>query len=281
MGESNHAAAEHKRGAAERKSSPGLVERQSDPECSLALEDRSLASASTGAGDRPDGDGWTGNLEGLLQGLQHGYGNGHVARVLQRAAIQRAVADCPAPPVEKPKLEPTQDPKFKQVEGKVKQVAATEKKHAPAKAKVAEAQAAAQPPTNDTASQAAAAQVDTMAAQKPGTFDKQAFIAAVRKAIEAASPKNMDEADNFKESGKAAQVKDQVGGLVTRGKDSSQQAIKQSTEAPPDTSKATPSRSRPCPRSSLVSHLAISARLAVCRRQSPARKSPWPTARAS
>jgi hypothetical protein len=238
--ESTHATAERKRGPAERKAAaPGLGERQPDVEPGPVLD-----------------DGWTSNLEGrhaalladtrlsgeasrprqvrLLQGLQRGYGNGHVARVLQR------VADCPAPPLEKPKLEPTDDPKFNKVESRVNQVAATEKKHAPAKAKVAEAQGAALPPANDTASQAAAAQVDTMAAQKPGTFNKQAFIAAVRKAIEAASPKNMDEADNFKESGKAEAVKEQVGGLVTKGKDDSQQAIKQSTDAAPDASKATP-----------------------------------------
>lgn len=36
-----------------------------------------------------------------------------------------------------------------------------------------------------------------MAAAKPGGFDKAAFIAAVRTAIEAAAPKNLDDADKF------------------------------------------------------------------------------------
>lgn len=36
-----------------------------------------------------------------------------------------------------------------------------------------------------------------MAAAKPGGFDKAAFIAAVRTAIDAAAPKNLDGADKF------------------------------------------------------------------------------------
>ena len=86
-----------------------------------------------------------------------------------------------------------------------------------------------------------------MAAQQPGTFDKAAFIAAVRDAIEAASPKNLEEADEFKDSGKAAQVKAAVGGQVTKGKESSEKAIKETTEAPPDTSAAQPKPVTPMP----------------------------------
>jgi hypothetical protein len=178
----------------------------------------------------------------LLQRLQHGYGNGYVARVIN--TIQR---ECAPPPVEKPKLEPLQDPKFKQVKSKVKQVEAKEKEHAPTSKKVAEAQGAAVPPGNDVASQAAAAQVDKMGEQKPGEFDKKAFIAAVRKAIDAATPKNMEETEEFKESGKAAKVKDEVGGLVKGGKGESEKAIKDATQAPPDASKATPKPVTPMP----------------------------------
>ncbi len=95
------------------------------------------------------------------------------------------------------------------------------------------------------AAQAGAAQVDKMAGAKPGAFDKAAFIAAVRKAIDAASPKNLDEADNLKSSGKAAQVKDQVGGLVGKGKEESAKDIKTSNDAAPDTSQARPKDVKP------------------------------------
>ncbi|MGH2970026.1 MAG: phage tail protein, partial [Solirubrobacteraceae bacterium] len=114
------------------------------------------------------------------------------------------------------------------------------KAHQPAAAGAASAQAAAQPPANEVASQAAGAQVEEMGKQQPGTFDKKAFIAAVKKAIDAAAPKNLEEADDFKDSGKAAQVKGEVGALVKGGKKESEKDIKQATDAPPDASKAKP-----------------------------------------
>jgi hypothetical protein len=80
--------------------------------------------------------------------------------------------------------------------------------------KAAEAQAAAEPPQNERFSKAAAIQVETLSRQKPVTFDKKAFMAAVRQAIEAVTPRNLEEVENFKESGKVAQVKAQIGGLV-------------------------------------------------------------------
>ena len=54
---------------------------------------------------------------------------------------------------------------------------------------------------------------------KPGSFDKKAFIAAVKAAIAAKAPKNLDEADKFASSGKADSVKGEVMGKVTQGKE--------------------------------------------------------------
>ncbi len=79
-----------------------------------------------------------------------------------------------------------------------------------------------------------------MDAQQPGTFDKKAFIAAVKTAIEAKSPKTLKEADDYKESGKAGEVKGEVKGLVTEGKEGQAKDIEAATEAPPDQSKAVP-----------------------------------------
>jgi hypothetical protein len=86
-----------------------------------------------------------------------------------------------------------------------------------------------------------------MDAQQPGAFDKKAFITAVKAAIEAKSPKTLKEADDYKESGKAAEVKGDVKGLVTEGKDGQAKDIEAATDAPPDTSKAVAKPVTPMP----------------------------------
>ena len=139
-----------------------------------------------------------------------------------------------------PSRAPSEDPNFQAMKGKAGAAGGQAKAHQPAAAGASAAQAAAQPPGNDIASQAAGHQVEEMGKQQPGVFDKKAFVAAVKKAIEAAAPKNLEEADEFKESGKAGQVKDEVGGLVKGGKQDSEKDIKQATDAPPDASKAQP-----------------------------------------
>jgi hypothetical protein len=143
----------------------------------------------------------------------------------------------PAPPS---RLRPEDDPAFTQVTGKVKATARAKRAHPPAALKAKEAQDAALPPAGDVGSQAKAAKADTMDAQKPGTFDKKAFIAAVKAAIEAKSPKTLKEADNYKSSGKAGEVKGEVKGLVTEGKQGQAKDIEAATEAAPDQSKAVP-----------------------------------------
>ena len=79
----------------------------------------------------------------------------------------------------------------------MKGFAKAKRAHPPAAAKAKEAQDAALAPADDLAGQAKAAKADTMDAQQPGSFDKKAFIAAVKTAIEAKSPKTLKEADNY------------------------------------------------------------------------------------
>jgi hypothetical protein len=145
------------------------------------------------------------------------------------------------------RVEPRQDPRFQAMEARTKGAGANSKAHAPPKAGAAAAQAAAEPPGNEVASQAAAAQVDEMGEQKPGVFDRKAFIDAVKKAIEAAAPKNLEEATEFADSGKAGKVKDEVSGQVKQGKEGAEKDIKTATKAPPDTSKAQPKQVTPLP----------------------------------
>lgn len=152
-----------------------------------------------------------------------------------------------APPVAPSLVRPADDPAFTQVTGHVKGFAAAKKAHPPAAAKAREAQDAALAPTDDLAGQAKAAKVDTMDAQQAGSFDKKAFIAAVKAAIEAKSPKTLKEADNYRASGKAGEVKGEVKGLVTQGKDGQARDIEAATDAAPDQSKAVPKPVTPMP----------------------------------
>ncbi|WP_448808455.1 phage tail protein [Agromyces bauzanensis] len=144
------------------------------------------------------------------------------------------------PPVPPPGVTPARDPAFAKVKRGVKGFAAAKRAHPPAASKAKEAQDAALAPTDDLAGQAGAAKVDTMDAQQPGTFDKKAFITAVKAAIEAKSPKTLKEADDAAKSGKAVEVKGEVKGLVTQGKEGSARDIEAATAAAPDQSKAVP-----------------------------------------
>ena len=144
------------------------------------------------------------------------------------------------PPVAPSGVRPAEDPAFTQVTGNVKRFAKVKRAHPTAASKAKEAQDAALAPNDDLTGQAKAAKVDSMDAQRAGSFDKKAFIAAVKAAIEAKSPKTLKEADNYAKSGKAGEVKGAVKGLVTQGKQGQAKDIEAATEAAPDVSKAVP-----------------------------------------
>ncbi|GLZ00744.1 hypothetical protein [Actinoplanes sp. NBRC 103695] len=145
----------------------------------------------------------------------------------------------PATPVQRFSRPPAAStPKFNtlksDVAGKQKTLAA----HPPPASKANAAQAAAKPPADDKQAQGKAANAEKMNAAQPGAFDKAAFIAAVNKAIADQAPKNLDEADNFGDSGKADAVKGQVQGKVGQGKEQSAKQIETTTKAAPDTAAA-------------------------------------------
>src|SRR5438105_1909745 len=126
---------------------------------------------------------------------------------------------------------PRDDPRFAAVAGRVGGVASKQKSHPSARAKVAESENAAKGPGNEVASKAAANKVEEMGAQKPKGFDKAGFIAAVHAAIERKSPKSMKQVDDFTDSGKAAELKGEVVGNVTAGKEAAAGDIKASATA--------------------------------------------------
>jgi hypothetical protein len=149
-------------------------------------------------------------------------------------AVQLQAVACPPPPAPAAPAEPQADPKFKVLKGGVSQEATRQKDHPPAKAKAAEAGAAAQGPTDELAAKASAAKVDDLSQQKPKGFDKAAFIAGVHQAIEKATPKSMEEVDDFSKGDKAGQIKGEVVGKVGESKDAAARDIKDANAKPPD-----------------------------------------------
>ncbi|GLY40042.1 hypothetical protein Amsp01_060650 [Amycolatopsis sp. NBRC 101858] len=134
---------------------------------------------------------------------------------------------------------PGADPKFavlkKDVAHKKHTVA---KSHPPANKEATSAQAASVPPKDDEVAQGKTANAEKMNEAKPKDFDKEAFVKAVEKAIAEKAPKNLEEADEFSESGKPAEVKAEVADKVGEGKNDSAEQIADTTAAPPDTSAA-------------------------------------------
>src|SRR5687767_982662 len=118
-----------------------------------------------------------------LAALQRSAGNAAATLAVQRLATGPA--------------SPKQDPRFMAVAAKVKQEGKKLRAHPPAAGEAKKAQDAAVAPPDDREAKAKAARADEMATAKPGGFDKAAFVAAVKAAIAAQSPKNLDEADKF------------------------------------------------------------------------------------
>ncbi|MBE1577855.1 hypothetical protein ACFORH_11720 [Amycolatopsis roodepoortensis] len=190
---------------------------------------------------RPDKPARRATPPALLR-LQAAAGNAAVTRLV---GLQRST--CPAPPVAPTGVTPASDPKFGSLKKDVSGQAKAVKAHPPATAEVKKAQDAAVAPADDKEAQAKAAQADKMAAAKPAGFDKAAFVAAVNAAVAKQAPKNLDEADKFASSGKADQIKSEVMGKVTSGKDASAKDVTDRTKEAPDTGKAAEKPVKPLP----------------------------------
>ncbi|WP_051182782.1 phage tail protein [Nocardia vinacea] len=174
-----------------------------------------------------------------MQRLQATAGNGAVAALFaQRFSAGEGASACLPPTVAPTPMTPKQDPKFAAATDQVAAESAAAKAHPAPAREVKAAQDAAVAPADDKEAQAKAAHTATMAAAKPAGFDKAGFIAAVNAAIAAKAPKNLDEADKFATSGKADQVKNEVLGKVSAGKEASAKNVADTTEATPDTSVA-------------------------------------------
>ncbi|MCX4847797.1 hypothetical protein [Streptomyces sp. NBC_00893] len=191
--------------------------------------DPDVSRTTVPAPERPPGDRpapASGPAPRSLQRLQRAAGN----RAVSRLVAQRYTA-----PV---KPSPAQAPGFRKVKSDVAAKKVRLAHHVPAATESKSAQDAAVAPPDDKEAQGKAANAEKMNAAKPGEFNKQAFIDAVNKAIDAQAPKNLDDADKFSKSGKADKIKGEVDGKVKDGKDSSSKDIDTATKTPPDTSAA-------------------------------------------
>ncbi len=129
------------------------------------------------------------------------------------------------------------DPAFQAVVGRVHHAAGKLKTHAPAHAKAEQAQKAATvDPGAEAHSRAAAGQVDAMDQVKPKPFDRAAFVAAVKKEVEKATPKTLGDVDEFKKRGTASEIKPNLAGQVDAGKREAQGDIPERVAAVPDPS---------------------------------------------
>ena len=102
----------------------------------------------------------------------------------------------------------------------------------------AEAGKAAEPPKNDAKSQGKAIHIGDMAGAKPGVFDEASFIAAVKQAVAASSPKNLDQASDFADKGGGTKMAGAVEGELKDSKQAAEHDIKDTAKKAPDPSKA-------------------------------------------
>lgn len=174
-------------------------------------------------------------------------GPGAPAEGEEKGAAGEAPTESEVPAEAKAPTSPAEDPAFQTVVARAKKVAYRQGHNNPAMKKAAEAQAAAKGPPNELQSQAADAQVQKMDAQEPAPFDRASFKAALLDKIAAITPRNLEEADEFKKSNKAASLKGAVVSKVDSGKEGAQSGIEGATTEAPDPSVGTPKEVVPQP----------------------------------
>ncbi|MBD2199073.1 MULTISPECIES: hypothetical protein [Calothrix] len=137
---------------------------------------------------------------------------------------------------EKAPVSPDNDPAFQAVVSNTKQVAGQQKQHPTAASKAQSAQAAAVAPTNEVDSKAQANHVGEMGQAPTPGFDAAAFKAKLMERIADMAPKNLEEADEFKNNNKLDSVKGDLSGKVKEEQKNSQGPLEEKSKQKPDTS---------------------------------------------
>ncbi len=142
---------------------------------------------------------------------------------------------------------PDSDPDFLAVVSKAKGVANKEKQHDSADMKAKQAQDAAQSPASEVESKAQGNQVGEMAQAPAPAFNAAAFKAKLMERIKEAAPKNLEQADKFKNNNKLGAVKSQMQAQVKQEQTASQAPLEEKTKQAPDTSGIEPKSVTPLP----------------------------------
>ena len=152
-----------------------------------------------------------------------------------------------AAPADRAPASPEEDPAFQAVVARTQAVARKQGHNSPAQQKAVEAQAAAPGPANELSDGAAGKQVGKMAQQEPAPFDKESFKAALMAKIEAITPKNLKQADDFKSDGRAAGLKGDVVSNVEQSKEGAQAPVAKTAAETPDPGSVEPKPVAPLP----------------------------------
>ncbi|MGI9824267.1 phage tail protein [Agromyces sp. Marseille-Q5079] len=200
--------------------------------------------AGAGAADR--------SARGQVLQLQAAAGNAAVAAMLggepTRHPVQRLVRGVIAgPPVPPSPPDPSRHPGFVHAKRSAKAASVKMTRHPSVAAKVAAAAKAAEPPAGDKDAQAKAVKAGEMVAAPAGGFDKAAFIASVKAAIDKQSPKTLEDADEFGRSGRSDAIAADVRGQVAHGKDGASKPMAEASAKAPDQSKAVEKPVEPIP----------------------------------
>ncbi len=142
---------------------------------------------------------------------------------------------------------PESDPDFQAVVAIAKGVANKQKKHAPASTKAKQAQDAAESPAREIESKAQANQIGEMEQAPTPGFNAAAFKAKLMERIESVAPKNLEEADEFKNNNKLAAVKSEMQNTVEQEQTASQTQLAEKAQQTPDTSSIKPKSVTPLP----------------------------------
>jgi len=194
----------------------------------------------------PKGTGGTGGAPAQVPGKAEPGSGADPAEATQAAKskVEGAFAQAESPPDKAP-VSQAQDPAFQTVKGKTKSEAEEQKAHETASGKAAEAQAAAVSPPAETQSKAEANKVGTMEQTETPGFDAAGFKAALMQRIAELAPSSMEGADEFKERGGAAGVKDSMQGQLDETSQGTKGPLEEATSAEPDTGAVEPKEVTP------------------------------------
>lgn len=140
---------------------------------------------------------------------------------------------------------PNADPDFQAVKARAGTLAAGQSAHASAATKAGEAANAAASPPGELESQAEANHLSVIEQAQSKPFGRHEFKAALLDRIAQSVPKNLQEADNFKNNNRLGDVKDGLQQQVEKGKQEARSDIKQKTEQTPSLAGLRPKTPQP------------------------------------